>query len=77
MKKLSHEQIIFLKSELGITNINYNDDNELKNIRLKCLDIETEEVMKQLNLGVDETSIGWRGDMAVSIIDDLYDIMTA
>jgi len=74
MKKLSTEQMDFLKKEFGIVSIDYSNIQSLKKIRLKCFDIETEECYDRLNNGVDTSSIGNRGDMAVSIIDDLEDI---
>lgn len=74
MIKLSSEQMDFLKDEFGINNIDYNNIRSLKEIRLKCFDIETEETYNRLKEGIDAASIGIRGDMAVSIIDDLEDI---
>lgn len=74
MKKLSAEQMNFLKKEFGITNVDYNSVQSLKKLRLKCFDIETEECYDRLSNGIDTSSIGTRGDMAVSIIDDLEDI---
>lgn len=74
MIKLSAEQMDFLKDEFGINNIDYNNIRSLKEIRLKCFDIETEETYNRLEYGIDTASIGIRGDMAVSIIDDLEDI---
>lgn len=73
---LTKEQMSFLKTEFNISKIDYSDSQILQNIRLKCFDIETEECMKRITEEGDATSdIGKRGNMAVSIIDDLYDIM--
>lgn len=77
MKELSKEQMNFLAIELGLLQINYSDMEFLEDIRMKCFDIETEETVKCLKNEKDEVSIGERGDMAVSIIDDLYEIMSA
>lgn len=74
MKRLSSEQIEFLKKEFGIVSINYNDPKIIEDIRLKCFDIETKECCDRLNRGENNSSIGERGDMAVTIIDDLEDI---
>lgn len=75
MKELSQQQKEFLKEEFGIINIDYKNSRLLEEIRLKCFDIETEETEKQLENGADEMSIGERGDMAVTIIDDLFEII--
>ena len=74
--KLTKEQLDFLRAELGIEDIDYNNRTKLEEIRLKCFDIEVEETVDRLNDGIDKASIGERGDMAVTIIDTLYDIMS-
>ena len=76
MKTLNSKQLEFLKNEFGITEINYSDKKTVEEIRLKCFDIETDECYEKFMAGDDTiSSIGKRGDMAVSIIDDLYDII--
>lgn len=75
MKKLSSKQLAFLKREFGITDVDYSDKKGLEEIRLKCFDIETNEAASRYEAGNDDVSIGIRGDMAVSIIDDLYDVI--
>lgn len=75
IKRLSDEQMDFLNKEFGITDIDHSNIQSLKEIRLKCFDIETEECFERLSNGIDTSSIGVRGDMAVSIIDDLEDII--
>ena len=77
MKSLNKEQMAFLKKEFNIDSIDYSDKKSLQDIRLKCFDIETDETWERWEAGIDEPSIGERGDMAVSIIDDLMDIMRA
>ena len=48
----------------------------LKDLRMKCFDIETDECYDRYMAGEDTSpSIGERGDMAVSIVDDLYFII--
>lgn len=76
MKSLTSKQLEFLKNEFGITKIDYSDKKAVEEIRLKCFDIETDECYDHYTAGKDTSlSIGERGDMAVSIIDDLYDII--
>lgn len=72
--KLNEKQLSFLKDEFGITEIDYSNKEMLEDIRLKCFEIETDEAYAQYEAGNDDISIGERGDMAVSIIDDLYEI---
>lgn len=74
--KLTNEQIAFLNTEFGMNEIDYNNLALLEEIRLKCFDIEVEETHDRLERGIDEDSIGERGDMAVTIIDTLYDILS-
>ena len=76
MKKLSDPQLEFIKKEFGITDIDYSDLELLKDLRMKCFDIETDECYDRYMAGEDTSpSIGERGDMAVSIVDDLYFII--
>lgn len=76
MKELSKKQLEFLKKEFEIESVNYSDKEKLNDIRLKCFDIETDESYDHYMAGEDtSSSIGERGDMAVSIIDDLYAII--
>lgn len=75
MTKLSKKQMAFLKKEFCIEELDYADKAYLNEIREKCFDIETEETYDRLNDGIDESSIGERGDMAVTIIDDLEEII--
>jgi hypothetical protein len=78
MKTLNSKQLEFLKNEFGITEIDYSDKKAVEEIRLKCFDIETDESYENFMAGDDtSSSIGKRGDMAVSIIDDLYSIIHA
>lgn len=78
MKMLNSKQLEFLKKEFGITEIDYSDKKTVEEIRLKCFDIETDESYENFMAGNDaSSSIGKRGDMAVSIIDDLYSIIHA
>ena len=78
MKTLNSKQLEFLKNEFGITKIDYSNKKEVEEIRLKCFDIETDECYDHHMAGEDTSlSIGERGDMAVSIIDALYDIIHA
>lgn len=77
MKQLNSKQLEFLKNELGIKKVDYNDRKQMMEIREKCFDIETDETIDRLEAGIDEVSIGERGDMAVSIIDDLEEILDA
>ena len=53
MIKLSAEQMDFMKDEFGINNIDYNNIKSLKEIRLKCFDMETEETYNRLEKGID------------------------
>ena len=71
MVKLNSEQISFLHDELGIDEVDYSNKDEMEEIRMKCFDIETDETMEHL----EDLNIGERGNMAVSIIDKLYDII--
>lgn len=76
MKSLNSKQLKFLKDEFGITKIDYSNKQEVEDIRLKCFDIETDECYDHHMAGDDtSSSIGERGDMAVSIIDDLFNII--
>jgi len=76
MKKLNEKQLEFLKKEFKIKDVDYSDKEQLNEIRLKCFDIETDECYDYHMAGEDtSSSIGERGDMAVSIIDALYDII--
>lgn len=76
MKSLNSKQLKFLKDEFGITKIDYSNKKEVEEIRLKCFDIETDECYNHHMAGDDtSSSIGERGDMAVSIIDDLFNII--
>ena len=76
MKSLNSKQLKFLKDEFGITKIDYSNKQEVEDIRLKCFDIETDECYDHYMADEDTSlSIGERGDMAVSIIDCLYDII--
>jgi hypothetical protein len=76
MKTLNSKQLEFLKNEFGITKIDYSNKKEVEEIRLKCFDIETDECYDHHMAGEDtSSSIGERGDIAVSIIDALYDII--
>ncbi|NLT08204.1 MAG: hypothetical protein GXY08_01705 [Ruminococcus sp.] len=76
MKTLNSKQLEFLKNEFGITKIDYSNKKEVEEIRLKCFDIETDECYDRHMAGEDtSSSIGERGDIAVSIIDALYDII--
>ncbi len=75
MKKLNSKQLDFLKKEFGIEEINYSDKEKVEEIRLKCFDIECDECFDRLEKGIDESSIGKRGNMAVAIIDALQDII--
>lgn len=76
MKTLNSKQLEFLKNEFGITEIDYSDKKAIEEIRLNCFDIETDECYDHHMAGEDtSSSIGERGDMAVSIIDDLYNII--
>ncbi len=77
MKKLSDKQLDFLYKEFGVSEIDYQNTDMLEDLRLKCFDIETDECYEHLKKGIDDVSIGERGDMAVSIIDDLEDIICA
>lgn len=72
---LNSKQLQFLKDEFGISEIDYSNKEIIEDIRLKCFDIETDEACSQYEAGNDDVSIGERGDMAVSIIDDLYAII--
>lgn len=76
MKKLNEKQLEFLKKEFKIEDVDYSNKEKLNDIRLKCFDIETDECYDHHTAGEDTSySIGDRGDMAVSIIDVLYDII--
>jgi hypothetical protein len=75
MKTLNKDQVDFLEKEFGIENIDYSNKEELNEIRMKCFDVEVDETCDRLDAGIDEESVGDRGDTATSIIDDLYDII--
>ena len=76
-EKLSPKQEEFLLREFGIEAVDYSTVASMEDIRLKCFDIEVEETMARMEPEDHTDDIGERGNMAVSIIDDLADIIDA
>lgn len=68
----SDEQKRFLTDELGINESDYSDMScaEWEDVQMKCFDIEVDEVM---DAEENQTSISDRGNIAVSLIDYIYD----
>ena len=68
----SDEQKEFLANELGINESDYSHMScaEWEDVRMKCFDIEVDEVR---DAEENQTSISDRGNIAVSLIDYIYD----
>ncbi len=68
----SDEQKEFLANELGINESDYSHMScaEWEDVRMKCFDIEVDEVM---DAEENQAPVSERGNIAVSLIDYIYD----